>query len=148
VLADRARLARHPDAALKSLAATEQVVPRVFGDDNPLFLRIRHGMGLAHARLHEFHRQADLLDGVVGPQIRLLGRSHPDTVESRLDLGLALALSGRGPRERATTLVDDAARDAVGSLAAKARAARQLVRIPRPFMTALFTFERLVWPGD
>ena len=147
VLADRARLARHPDAALKSLAATEQVVLRVFGDNNPLHLRIRHGMGLAHARLREFDRQADLLEGVVGPQIRLLGRSHPETVESRLDLGLALALSGRGPRERATTLVDDAAREAVGSLAAKARAARQLVRIPQPFMTALFTFERLVWPG-
>jgi hypothetical protein len=43
-------------------------------------------------------------------------------------------------------LVDDAARDAAGALAAKARAARELVRIPQPFMTALFTFERIVWP--
>jgi tetratricopeptide (TPR) repeat protein len=146
VLAGRAQLARRPEAALRALGTTEQVVLRVLGDDNPLHLRIRHGMGLAHARLREFDRQAGLLEGVVGPQIRLLGRSHPETVESRLDLGLALALSGLGPRARATTLVDDAARDAAGALAAKARAARELVRIPQPFMTALFTFERIVWP--
>lgn len=154
VFADRALLAvGRPRHALTVLAATEQVVLRVFGADHPLGYRIRHGMGLAHAQLREFGRQAELVEGILEPQVRLLGRTHPETLESRLDLGLALALSGRGPLDRATTLVDDAARDAAGALgvgpelAAKARAARQVVRLPASFTSALFAVERLVWPA-
>ncbi|WP_329055996.1 hypothetical protein OG738_20470 [Amycolatopsis sp. NBC_01488] len=124
----------------------------MLGDDHPLHCRVRHAMGLAHARLRAFDRQADLLESIRGPQIRVLGRSHPETLETRLDLGLALALSGRGPLGRATKLVDDAARDAEtasgvsAALAAKARAAKQVVRLPEPFVSALHALERLVWP--
>jgi len=52
---------------------------------------------------------------------------------TRLDLGLALALSGRGPLDRATKLVDDAAREARGNaaLATRARAAQEVVRAER-----------------
>ncbi|MCR6485678.1 hypothetical protein M8542_22905 [Amycolatopsis sp. OK19-0408] len=152
--ADRALLALgRPRHALAALAATEQVVLRVLGDDHPLGYRIRHGRGLAHALLREFDRQAELVEAVLGPQIRLLGRTHPETLESRLDLGLALALSGRGPLEEARALVDDAARDTAGALGvsgeltAKARAAKQVVRLPASFTSALFAVERLVWPG-
>jgi hypothetical protein len=71
-------------------------------------------------------------------------------LETRIDLGLALALGGRGPLGEATKLVDDAARDAETgvspALAAKARAARQVVRLPEPFVSALHALERLVWP--
>lgn len=149
--ADRALLALgRPRHALAALAETERVVLRVLGDGHALGYRIRHGMGLAHARLREFGRQAEIVEGILGPQIRLLGRTHPETLESQLDLGLALALSGRGPLERATALVDDAARDAVGvsgELLAKATAAKQVVRLPASFTSALFAVERLVWPG-
>jgi tetratricopeptide (TPR) repeat protein len=154
VLADRALLALgQPKRALAVLAATEQVVLRVLGEDHQLRYRIRHGMGLAHAQLREFGRQAELLEAILEPQVRLLGRTHPETIESRLDLGIALALSGRGPRGRATELVDGAARDAVDALgistelSAKAQAAKRVVRLPQPFVSALFTVERLIWPG-
>ncbi|NBH05000.1 hypothetical protein, partial [Amycolatopsis sp. SID8362] len=154
VFADRALLALgQPKRALAVLSATEQVVLRVLGEDHPLRYRIRHGMGLAHAQLREFGRQAELLEDILEPQIRLLGRTHPETVESRLDLGIALALSGRGPRARATELVDGAARDIVEALgaatelSAKAQAAKRVVRLPQPFVSALFTVERLIWPG-
>jgi tetratricopeptide (TPR) repeat protein len=153
VHAGRALLAGgQPRQALEKLAGIERIVRRVLGDDHLLHLRIRHGMGLAHARLRAFDRQADLLEGIREPQIRLLGRTHPETLETRLDLGLALALGGRGPLERATALVDDATRDAESApgvspaLAAKARAAKQVVRLPEPFVSALHALERLVWP--
>ncbi|WP_372664415.1 hypothetical protein [Amycolatopsis kentuckyensis] len=126
--------ARNRDA----LNRIEPAVRRVLGDDHPLHHRLRHAMGLAHARLRQFDRQADLLDDVLGAQVRLLGRTHPETVETRLDLGLALALSGRGPLDRAVAMVDEAARDAGAALAAKARAARVIVRRPAP--------ERLIRP--
>ncbi|WP_328618239.1 hypothetical protein OHS18_21240 [Amycolatopsis sp. NBC_00355] len=152
--ADRALLALgQPKRALAVLSATERVVLRVLGGDHRLRYRLRHGMGLAHAQLREFGRQAELLEDILEPQIRLLGRTHPETIESRLDLGIALALSGRGPRGRATELVDAAALDVVDALgvstelAAKAQAARQVVRLPQPFVSALFTVERLIWPG-
>jgi hypothetical protein len=146
-LADRALLALgRPGHALAALSATERVVLRVLGGDHPLRYRIRHGMGLAHAQLREFGRQAELLEDIVEPQIRLLGRAHPETVESRLDLGTALALSGRGPRDRATGLVDDAARDAQGTgLAAKAQAAQRVVRLSPSVVSALGIVER---PGS
>ncbi|MEV6648746.1 hypothetical protein [Amycolatopsis sp. NPDC051371] len=153
VHAGRALLARgQPRQALAALAETEQVVRRVLGDDHRLHHRVRHAMGLAHARLRAFDRQADLLEPIRRPQIRLLGRTHPETLETRLDLGLALALGGRGPLGRATGLVDDAARDAETApgispaLSAKARAAKQVVRLPEPFVSALHALERLVWP--
>ncbi|MEA5357914.1 toll/interleukin-1 receptor domain-containing protein [Amycolatopsis sp., V23-08] len=152
-IADRALLALgQPKRALAVLSATEQVVLRVLGGDHPLRYRIRHGMGLAHGQLREFGRQAELLEGVLEPQIRLLGRTHPETLETRLDLGIALALSD-GPRRRATELVDGAARDVADApgvsteLAAKAQAAKQVVRLPQPFVSALFTVERVIWPG-
>ncbi|MGK3204560.1 hypothetical protein [Amycolatopsis sp. MEPSY49] len=122
-----ARARHRPRHALNRI---EPAVRVVLGDDHPLHHRLRHAMGLAHARLREFDRQADLLDDVLGAQIRLLGRTHPETVETRLDLGLALALSGRGPLDRATTMVDEAAQDAGAPLAAKARAASEIVRLP------------------
>ncbi len=153
VHAGRALLALgQPQQALEKLAGIEPLVRRVLGDDHPLHLRARHALGLAHARLRDFDRQADLLESIPKPQIRLLGRTHPETLETRLDLGLALALGGRGPLERATRLVDDAARDAETAagvspaLAAKARAAKQVVRLPEPFVSALHALEKLIWP--
>ncbi|VVJ16155.1 Uncharacterised protein [Amycolatopsis camponoti] len=155
VHAGRALLARgHPREALAALAETERTVRRVLGDEHRLHHRVRHAMGLAHARLRAFDRQAELLETIREPQLRMLGRTHPETLETRLDLGLALALGGRGPLGRATGLVDDAARDAETApgvspgLAAKARAAKQVVRLPEPFVSALHALELLIWPRD
>ncbi len=140
-MADRALLTLdRPDQALLMLAATEQTVVRVLGSENRLRCRIRHGMGLAHGQLGEFGRQADLVEDVLPAQIRLLGSRHPETLESRLDLGIALALSGRGEYRRATELVDGAAEDIVetlgtaAELSAKASAAQRVIRFPSPLV--------------
>ncbi|MCU1686980.1 MAG: hypothetical protein JWQ81_7719 [Amycolatopsis sp.] len=152
-LADRALLALgQPRHALGVLGATERTVVRVLGEEHRLCYRIRHGMALALAQLHEFGRQADLLESILEPQVRLLGRTHPETLETRVDLGLALVFSGRGPRQRAIELVDSAAEDITANeaihpdLSAKALAAKRLVQLPHPVVSALFTVEELVWP--
>jgi len=134
-LAGRALLLRgQPDRALPALSSTERTVLRVFGGENHLRYRIRHGMALAHGQLRDFARQADLLEEILQPQIRLLGSTHPETLESRLDLGLALAFSGRDQYRRATELVDGAADDIVATLgpatelSEKAIAAKRVLR--------------------
>ncbi|MFC3453835.1 hypothetical protein [Amycolatopsis speibonae] len=134
-MADRALLVLgQPEQALRALSATERTVLRVLGGEHPLLYRIRHGMAQAHGQLREFDRQADLLEEILRPQIRLLGLSHPETLESRLDLGLALAFSGRD--QRAQELVDGAA-DAIlaapgiaTELSARAIAAKRAIRLP------------------
>ncbi|MEV7553662.1 TIR domain-containing protein [Amycolatopsis sp. NPDC089917] len=132
-----------PDRALRALSETERTVLLVFGGEHPLRYRIRHGMALAHGQLREFRRQADLLEDILGPQIRLLGSAHPETLESRLDLGLALAFGERDTH--ATERVDSAA-DAIlathgiaTELSAKAIAAKRAIRLPQPFDSAPFT---------
>ncbi|WP_051173848.1 tetratricopeptide repeat protein [Amycolatopsis orientalis] len=154
VMADRALLALgRPKQALRVLSATEQTVVRVLGGEHQLRYRIRHGMALAHGQLREFGRQADLLEDILQPQIRLLGLTHPETLESRLDLGIALAFSGRGQYRRATELVDGAADDIVAALgiatelSTKAIAAKRVIRLPGPLVSALFTAERLFGTG-
>ncbi|MGK4591844.1 hypothetical protein [Amycolatopsis sp. w19] len=134
-LAGRALLLRgRPEQALQALSATERTVLRVFGGENRLRYRIRHGMALAHGQSRDFGRQAELLEEILQPQIRLLGATHPETLESRLDLGLALAFSGRDQYRRATELVDGAADDIVATLgpatelSEKAIAAKRVLR--------------------
>ncbi|MEU3768435.1 hypothetical protein AB0E55_25555 [Amycolatopsis keratiniphila] len=134
-LAGRALLLRgQPERALSALSATERTVLRVFGGENRLRYRIRHGMALAHGQLRDFGRQAEVLEEILQPQIRLLGSTHPETLESRLDLGLALAFSGRDQYRRATELVDAAADDIVATLgnatdlSEKAIAAKRVLR--------------------
>ncbi|RSN62462.1 hypothetical protein DMH01_07200 [Amycolatopsis sp. WAC 04182] len=134
-MADRALLiAGQPEQALRALSATERTVVRVLGGDHRLRYRIRHGIALAHGQMREFGRQAELLEEILQPQIRLLGTTHPETLESRLDLGLALAFSGRDRDRRATELVDGAADDIVATLGSatdlseKAVAAQRVLR--------------------
>lgn len=138
-MADRALLVPGLSArALRALSATERTVIRVLGGDHRLRYRIRHGMALAHGHLREFGRQAELLEEILQPQIRLLGTRHPETLESRLDLGLALAFSGRDQYRRATELVDGAADDIVATLGSatelseKAIAAKRVLRGKTP----------------
>ncbi|MFK0248392.1 hypothetical protein ACIQUM_27175 [Amycolatopsis azurea] len=143
-MADRVLLAlAQPERALRALSETERTVLRIFGGEHPLRYRIRHGIALAHGQLREFGRQAELLEEVLRPQIRLLGSSHPETLESRLDLGVALAFGERDLH--ATELVDSAA-DAIlaahgvaTELSAKAIAAKRAIRLPLPFDSAPFT---------
>ncbi|MFI7115968.1 hypothetical protein [Amycolatopsis sp. NPDC049868] len=123
-----------PERALPALSATERTVLRVFGGENRLRYRIKHGMALAHGQLRDFGRQAEILEEILQPQIRLLGSTHPETLETRLDLGLALAFGGRGQYRRATHLVDGAADDIVATLghatelSEKAVAAKRVLR--------------------
>lgn len=150
VRADRALLAHgQTERALVALAATERDIVRVLGEEHPLRCRTRHGMGLAHGMLHEFGRQADVLDSILEPQIRLLGAGHPETVESHLDLAVALVLCDREPRERAIALVVAAERSLTATqgpdakLAAKVLTAKWVVQLPKPLLSAMVALDRL-----
>ncbi|MEV6909284.1 toll/interleukin-1 receptor domain-containing protein [Amycolatopsis sp. NPDC051071] len=129
-----------PEQALSELSTIEQTVLRVFGREHGLRYRIRHGMALAHGQLGEFGRQADLMEDLLPAQIRLLGSRHPETLESRLDLAIALVFGGRGDYRRATELLDDAADDIVATLgtdaglSARAIAAKRAIRLPLPLV--------------
>ncbi|MFJ8915821.1 hypothetical protein [Amycolatopsis sp. NPDC102389] len=123
-----------PEQALRALSATERTVLRVIGGEHRLRYRIGHGIALAYGQLRDFGRQAELLEEILQPQIRLLGSTHPETLETRLDLGLALAFSGPGRYRRAIELVDGAANDIVATLgdatelSEKAIAAKRVLR--------------------
>lgn len=131
-MADRALLIPgQSERALRALSATERTVIRVLGGDHRLRYRVRHGMALAHGHMREFGRQAELLEEIVPPQIRLLGTLHPETLESRLDLGLALAFSGRDQYRRATELVDGAADDIVATLGSAANLSEKAIAAKR-----------------
>ncbi len=136
VRGDRALLGiGQPRKALEIMAATAQQLEEVLEADHPLLCRLRHGMGLAHGQLGEFQRQAEIFAVILPLQERRLGPLHPETLETRLDYGISLALCG--DRERAVPLVDSAASgltkvlgfgpDIVG----RANVARGIVRLPR-----------------
>ncbi len=91
-------------------------------------------MALAYGQLREFDRQKDVLRSFVDDQAALLGNHHPETVESRLELGITLAMTGQ--RDEAIRLVDDAARALrrglgfTTDLSGKATVAQGIVRMP------------------
>ncbi|SDW33734.1 hypothetical protein SAMN05421504_101302 [Amycolatopsis xylanica] len=100
VMADRALLPLgNPGHALRTLAVTEQAVLRVLGHGHRLHHRVVHAMAAAHGRLHEFGQQADLLETILEPRISMLGLGHPETVATRHELDIALALCGRPGRQ-------------------------------------------------
>ncbi|MER6667807.1 AAA family ATPase [Amycolatopsis japonica] len=149
VRADRALLAHgQPRRALAALIATERTIGRVLEGDHPLRCRARHGMALAHGMLREFERQADLLDSILEPQIRLLGVCHPETIETHLDLAIALVLSGRDTGDREVALVETAERGLAGTgasvakLSAKVMTANWVARLPKPVLSLIVTHDR------
>ncbi|RSN61337.1 hypothetical protein DMH01_19175 [Amycolatopsis sp. WAC 04182] len=150
VRADRALLSHgQPRRALAALTVTERKIARVLENDHPLRCRARHGMALAHGALREFGRQADILDSILEPQIRLLGVGHPETIETHLDLAIALALSGRVTGDREVALVEAAQRGldgtarSVAKLSAKAMTANWVTRLPKPVLSHITTVDRL-----
>ncbi len=151
VRADRALLAiGEPAKALRALAATEQEVLRHLGRHR-LWFRVRHAIGLAHAQLYEFDRQREVLRGIVDQQAEQLGRNHPETVESLLDLGIALALTGE--RTEAIRLVDNAARTLRRSLgfdvdlSGKATMAQWVLRLPHVVLMSMMAAGKLFGGG-
>ncbi|RSN61438.1 hypothetical protein DMH01_19720 [Amycolatopsis sp. WAC 04182] len=151
VKADRALLALgQPEAALAALAATDDEIARRLGANHLLRLRARHGMALAHGQLREFHRQAAMLEDLLPQQIDTLGSHHPETVETQLDLGIALVMGDCGQRKRAVDLVDAAAktlRSVLGpnvDLSAKATTAQWVLRLPHWMVGSYLVFERIL----
>lgn len=141
VRADRALIALgKPDAALRAFAETEALVRDRLGAHRMLF-RLRFGIAQAHGQLKEFERQRDVLAALLPEQAAALGRFHPETLETQLDLGIAFAMTGE--RRRAVTLVDEAARalrDVLGwktDLATKAAFAQRIVPLPHAVLRAL-----------
>lgn len=151
-LAARVRAARallsvgKPRQALHALSEVEQVIIDQLGRHRLVF-RARHGMAQAHGQLREFERQRDILRAVLPDQTELLGRFHPETLETQLDLGIALAMTGdSGP---AADLVDEAAkalRHGLGAqvdLSGKATTAQWVVRLPYFLLRTVSIIDRI-----
>lgn len=147
VRAERALIALgRPRDALRALAEVETFIADRLGEHRLLY-RVRHAIGQAHGQLREFTRQRDLLEKVVPAQITLLGRYHPETLESGLDLGIACAMTGDSAKAKA--LVDEAAaglRRVLGTsvdLTGKATTAQMIVRLPFPVLKTMAYLDRL-----
>lgn len=147
VRAERAVIALgRPRDALRALAEAEAFVADRLGEHRLLY-RVRHAIGQAHAQLHEFARQRELLESMWPAQAALLGRYHPETLESQLDLGIAYAMTG--DRAKAVAHVDEAAtalRRALGmkvDLSGKATTAQMVVRLPFHVLKMMFHLGRL-----
>jgi hypothetical protein len=141
VRADRALIALGtPHEALRALAETEALVRDRLGAHRLLF-RLRFGIAQAHGQLKEFTRQRDVLAALLPEQAVALGRFHPETLETQLDLGIAYAMTGDG--RRATTLVNEAARalrSGLGlnvDLSVKATTAQGIVCLPYPVLQVM-----------
>lgn len=150
VRADRALLSLgKPRQALHVLSEVEQVIIDQLGRHRLLF-RVRHAMAQAHGQLREVERQRDILRTVLPDQTELLGRFHPETLETQLDLGIALAMTGdSGP---AVALVDEAARalrHGLGTrvdLSGKATTAQWVVRLPYFLLRTVSIIDRIFGP--
>jgi TIR domain len=149
VSADKALLAVGKSAdALAALARTESDVVRHLGHGR-LYFRVRHAQGMAHAQQHRFDKQRDLIREYLPDQVAQLGDDHVETLESRLDLGIALAITGNGTE--AIPLVDRAAqalRRTLGldtDLAGKATMAQGVLRLPHPLLVGMMKIGK--WLG-
>ncbi|WP_433576193.1 NB-ARC domain-containing protein [Nocardia brasiliensis] len=153
VQADRALISLgEPNGALAALAETDVEVARVLGADNVLRFRIQHAQGLAHGQLREFAQQIKILESLLDQQTPVLGTLHPESLEARLDLGIALAMLG-GRDTEARALVDEAARGlreilGLTDTSGKATVAQAVVRLPYPFRRGFLGLERLFDPRD
>jgi hypothetical protein len=146
VRADRALIALgRPKEALRALAEAESLVTDRLGD-HPLRYRVRYAMSQAHGQLREYARQRDILLAVRPAQRTMLGRYHPETLATTLDLGVAYAMTG--DRAKAVALVDEAAvalRRGIGlntDLAGKATTAQGIVRLPFLVLRTVSVLER------
>ncbi|WP_280405477.1 AAA family ATPase [Nocardia brasiliensis] len=153
VQADRALISLgEPNNALAALAATDVEVARVLGADNVLRFRIWHAQGLAYGQLREFAQQIKILESLLDQQTPVFGTLHPESLETRLDLGIAFAMLG-GRDSEARALVDEAARGLREMLgftdtSGKATVAQAVVRLPYPFRRCFLGLERLFDPRD
>ena len=132
---------------MRALAEAESYVMDRLGH-HPLLYRVRYAMSQAHGQLREYARQRDILLGVLPAQTTLLGRYHPDTLATALDLGIVYAMTGN--RAKAVALVDGAAvalRRGIGmntDLAGKATTAQGIVRLPFLVLRTMAVLERLL----
>jgi len=94
---------------MEMLARAEAAIIRVLGEEHPVRYRARHGIALAHAQLSDYERSAAVLRDLLDRQIATLGRHHPDSLLTRLDLGVALLMSRRHAEAR--PLIDEAERE-------------------------------------
>ncbi len=150
VRADRALLSLgKPRQALRALSEVEPIVIDQLGRHRLVF-RVRHAMAQAYGQLREFERQRDILQTVLPDQTELLGRFHPETLESQLDLGIALAMTGDSAP--AVDLVDEAARalrhglGARVDLSGKATTAQWVVRLPYFLLRTVGIIDRIFGP--
>ena len=120
--------------ALPALSNVEQKVARWLGAEHPLRYRALFGLGQAQIQLRAYERSRDILEALLPKQMAMLGAHHPETLETQLELGVALYLTDAA--ERGRELAGDAGRhlgNAIGrknDLVTKARAAEALFLLP------------------
>ncbi|MBB5960199.1 tetratricopeptide (TPR) repeat protein [Saccharothrix tamanrassetensis] len=84
-----------PRQALELLAEVGARVARVLGEDHPLHYRVRHATAQCHGQLDDHERQGAILEDLLPRQVAALGRTHPDSLATRLDLGLCHVMTDR-----------------------------------------------------
>jgi hypothetical protein len=96
----RSSTSGRPNAALEELRVTEQQIGAVLGHPHPLRMRARYVMCQATSQLLDHQRSRVMLAELHDEQSRAIGRYHPDTLATQLDLGIADALLGRHTEAR------------------------------------------------
>jgi tetratricopeptide (TPR) repeat protein len=138
-----------PKQALRELAELEPVVVKVFTDRHPLCHWLRYSTAQAQAQLKHYDRAAAILQDLLRVQLETIGGHHPDTMMTQLDLGIALAMTGR--KDEAAELVDVAERrigEALSwraDLRARAAVTRRLFVLPQAAWSLFGLVDRLWW---
>jgi len=138
----RASVSRgRPERALRELSTLEPSVARAFGERHPLFHWLRYSMAQAHAQLKQYDRVVSLLEVLLRSQLETLGSYHPDTMMTQLDLGIALALTGRkADGEPLVAEAEERIGDVLGwraDLRTRAAVTKLLMNLP-PFVWRIF----------
>lgn len=136
-----------PKQALAALDETERAIGRVLGGDHPLRYRACYGMAQSHGQLKDYPRQLVILQDLLGSQVRTLGPYHPDTLATRLDVGIGLALTGN--LEEGRNYVNEAVRHIGDELSwrtelrTRAKTSQCLMCLPRILWETVVAFDRL-----
>ncbi|WIY05133.1 TIR domain-containing protein [Amycolatopsis mongoliensis] len=97
-----------PKRALREFGDLEPRVREVFRDHHPLHHWLSYSTAQAHAQLKRYDTVVGILRPLLDRQRDSIGRHHPDTMRTQLDLGIALMLTG--DKAAAVPLVAEAER--------------------------------------
>ncbi|WP_198047192.1 TIR domain-containing protein [Kutzneria sp. 744] len=138
-----------PKQALRELGELEPVVVKVFTDRHPLCHWLRYSTAQAHAQLKNYDRAAAVLQDLLRLQLATIGEHHPDTMMTQLDLGIALAMTGRkAAAEELVAVAERRIGEALSwraDLRARAAVTRRLFVLPQAAWSLFGLIDRKWW---